>query len=130
MSRALDIVDMLLRMGIFHRPVVASTGGYADKPLKVLYKDEVCPAGTCLRPPGHSPPHSSFDGPEYPDQVLFHDPEPDPQALLTELWNILVQSEPGPALYPLHQAVEDQPDWCQWCGKPRSTWKPMERCVR
>lgn len=37
-----------------------------------LYADEVCDAGTCCRPPGHSGRHDQFDGPRSADSVPFH----------------------------------------------------------
>jgi len=37
-----------------------------------LYTEEVCPAGTCERPPGHGGQHSQFDGPSVADSVPLH----------------------------------------------------------
>lgn len=48
------------------RPVVTDGKGNG------LYADEVCDAGTCCRPPGHSGRHDQFDGPCSADSVPLH----------------------------------------------------------
>ena len=53
------------------RKVVVSTR--APDGIKLgLYEDEVCPVGTCHRPPGHSGSHDQFGGPRAADAVPFH----------------------------------------------------------
>ena len=41
----------------------------------VLYADEVCLAGRCCRPIGHTGQHDQFDGPPAPDSLKCHPPD-------------------------------------------------------